>query len=90
MPSSREEPAGNLDGYDAVEPPGRKEREEIVRSFFAVNAHQLRKSYLDPERAAEPSGGIVRFGAIVIHEDVVVAPVGKDSAAKFSNGRRRY
>ena len=45
---------------------------------------------LDPQRAAEPPGAIVRFCTVVIHEDMVVATIAKDGAAKFSNFRRCF
>ena len=39
---------------------------------------------LDSYRAAEAPGGVVRICAVMIHEDMVVAAIGKDGAAEFS------
>ena len=38
---------------------------------------------LDPERATESPGGIVRVCAVVIHKDMVVATVAKERTAKL-------
>jgi len=40
---------------------------------------------LYPERAAESSGGIVRFCAVVVHENRVETAITKQSAAEFSD-----
>jgi molybdopterin molybdotransferase len=48
----------------------------------------LQKS--DPQRAAEPSGAIVRFCTVVIHKDLAVAVIRKDGAAEFSNVSGRF
>jgi len=39
---------------------------------------------LDPHRATEPPGTIVRFCTVVIHEDMVVAAIAKQGAAQSS------
>lgn len=40
---------------------------------------------LDPQRATERPGAIVRFRTVVIHEDMVVAAITKEGTAEFSN-----
>ncbi len=45
---------------------------------------------LNPKRATEPPGGIVRFCAIVGHEDMAVAVISKDGATEFSNISRCF
>ncbi len=40
---------------------------------------------LDPERAAEGSGGVVGLGAVVVDEDVAVAEIAEERAAEFSD-----
>jgi hypothetical protein len=39
----------------------------------------------DPHAAAEAPGGIVRFGAVVIDENRVVAAITEESASEFSD-----
>ena len=43
----------------------------------------------DPQRPAEAPGRIVRGGAVVVDEDVVVAAIAKEGAAEASDVRRR-
>ena len=45
---------------------------------------------LDSEQATEPASGIIRFGAVVIRENRVVATITKKCAAEFSDTRRRF
>jgi hypothetical protein len=40
---------------------------------------------LDPQPAAEPSGGIVGFGAVVVQENSVETAIAKQCAAEFSD-----
>ena len=42
----------------------------------------------DPQRATERPGGIVRFRAVVIDEDGVVAAIAEEGTAEFSDSRR--
>ncbi|MNC90880.1 hypothetical protein D3C83_70340 [compost metagenome] len=45
---------------------------------------------LNSQRATETSGAVVRFGPVVIHEDLVVTSIAKEGAAEFSDIGRRY
>jgi hypothetical protein len=45
---------------------------------------------LDPQRATESPGGIVRGCTVVIHEDSVVATITKEGTAEPSNIRRCF
>ena len=47
------------------------------------------RDHSDPERATEAPGGIVRFRAVVIHENSVVAAITKEGAAALFDIRRR-
>src|SRR5690349_6331322 len=58
----------------------------MFRSFFVQRFGGKR---LDVQTAAESSGGVVRLGAVVIEEDVIVAPIAEDGAAEFSDLSRR-
>src|SRR5687767_3520025 len=44
----------------------------------------------DLQRSPEASGGIVRLGTVVIHEDVVITAITKDRATEFPNVRRCF
>src|SRR5205814_10374957 len=44
----------------------------------------------DPDRAAEPPRGIVRFRAVVIQEDSAVAAIAKQGADVLPDIRRRF
>ena len=48
------------------------------------------KSNLDPERATERPGAIVRLRTIVIQKDLAEAAITKESAAEFSNSSRCF
>src|SRR5579859_1964524 len=50
------------------------------------SARKLRA--LDLERSAEAAGGVIRFGAVVIEENGVIAAVTKEGAAEFSDRGR--
>ncbi len=54
------------------------------------NKRKIKSTNLDPQASAEPPGGIVRFRAIVIHENSVVAAITKEGAAEFSDIRRCF
>ena len=45
---------------------------------------------LDPQRATERPGAIVRLRTIVIHKDLAEAAITKESAAEFSNSSRCF
>ena len=42
---------------------------------------------LDPQRATERPGGIVRFGTVVVDEDSVEAEIAEQGATEFSDSR---
>ena len=45
---------------------------------------------LDPKRTTKRPSSIVRFRAVVIHENSVVAAITKEGAAEFSDIRRCF
>src|SRR5882724_11323281 len=45
---------------------------------------------LDPQRATERPGGIVRLRTVVIHEDMVEAAIAKEGALEFPDFRRCF
>src|SRR5207302_4966159 len=51
---------------------------------------ETRLLHLDSEPAPEASSGIVRFGAVVIREDCVVAAITEEGASEFSDRRRCF
>src|SRR5580704_1190419 len=51
----------------------------------AHHPYDMRLPSLDPERATERPGGIVRFRTVVIHENGVEAAITKEGAAEFSD-----
>lgn len=62
---------------------------EVARSQRPVRLALARAPRtLDPERATERPGGIVRLRAVVTHEDAAVAEITVERAAEFSDVSR--
>src|SRR5437868_8646904 len=56
----------------------------LCRGIRCPSSHFGRnRRVLHLERTTEPTGGIIRIGAVVIGEDVVVAAIAKQGAAEF-------
>ena len=53
-----------------------------------LQAGKFKVQFLDPQRATERPGAIVRLRTIVIHKDLAEAAITKESAAEFSNSSR--
>ena len=67
---------------------------ESFKGFVFCFRHRLafprRSLNSDPQRAAEPSTGIVRFRTVVIYENSVVAAITKEGPAEFSDFGRCF
>src|SRR5437763_3233259 len=79
------------DGFIEVEGEGeqdvsgtRQRREHVAGSQLGAGAmeeairHSSPGTPLDPEGAAETSGGVIGLRAVVVHEDAVVATIAED------------
>src|SRR4051812_28674687 len=50
----------------------------------------MRNTNLDPQRATETPGGVVRLRTVVIQEDVAEASIAKEGALEFPDFRRCF